>query len=647
MTAITLVFLAVWQSGLYNSVAQTEVDSLIDANLDSIARGVYNLVQTEDEAVQQQVDMNLKVARSVLMNHGGVTFSDPPVVWDAKNQYTGESERLRLPGMYVGGRWLGQNRNPDTTTPVVDEVRDLVGDTVTIFQRMNSAGDMLRVATNVTNGSGERAIGTYIPAVNPDGRANPVVDAILAGNHYHGRAYVVNSWYLTAYRPLYSEAGDIVGMLYVGVRQREVEERIRQAILQTTVGKTGYVYVIGGKGEDRGHYIISHKGERDGEDIWDVRGRDGRYVIRDIIATATGLAPGEMATIRYLWQNPGEESPRWKVARLVYYEPWDWVIGAGVYEEELQSYRAVLQKGRRRMTYSMALAGVVITILAGLFGFLSARRIARPVEKIRLAAEAITRGSFDIHVTGSSRDEIGELVRVFNYMTDRLKETLGGLQQARDDLYQALGEVELSLHEKEALLREVHHRVRNNLQLIISMIHIQGSGGNTAAQENILKEMENRVRSMAMVHDVLYQSEYASEVDFTAYVRNIGNYLLNTYNNRDKRIDMEYDLADITLDIAQAIPCGLVLNELITNSLRHGFPGGKQGRIRLELHTLSGGDVQLRTSDNGVGLPEGFDPATGRTIGFMLVESLIQQLDGRLDITSDGGLDVTVSFTPY
>src|SRR5690606_19414635 len=143
----------------------------------------------------------------------------------------------------VGDRWLGQNTEAAVETLVVDEVARLVGETATIFQRINERGDMIRVATTVKDAEGKRAIGTFIPADNPDGSANPVVSAILRGETYHGRAFVVNAWYLTAYEPLKDRVGNVVGMLYVGVKHQTVEARVRQAILQTTVGKTGYVFV--------------------------------------------------------------------------------------------------------------------------------------------------------------------------------------------------------------------------------------------------------------------------------------------------------------------------------------------------------------------------------------------------------------------
>jgi len=433
IAAVALVVLAVWESRQYNRLAQGEVELLINADLDHITQGIYNLVRTENEAVQLQVDYNLNVAQHVLSGAGEMILGGETIPWTAVNQFTDKAETVRLAKFLVGGKWLGQNGDPGVETPIVDEVTRLVGETATIFQRMNEKGDMLRVATTVKNSDGRRAIGTYIPAVNPDGVANPVISAILRGATYHGRAYVVNAWYLTAYAPLTGRYGNLVGMIYVGVKQKTVEARVRQAILQAKVGRTGYVYVLGGGGEDRGRYIISDKGERDGEDIWSSRDSDGHYVIQDIINRARGLKDGEMATVRYRWQNPGEAAPRWKIARLAYYAPWDWVIGTSVYEDELQAYSTLLSDGRLRMTRIMGLAGGVITVLIAIIFIPVTLRITRPIRQMTVSAERISRGDLDQVVEVSSRDEIGILADTFNLMTSRLRDSMEGLRKSEEN----------------------------------------------------------------------------------------------------------------------------------------------------------------------------------------------------------------------
>ncbi len=432
ITATALVILSVWQSGQYNNLAQKEVDDLIEADLNHITQSVYNLVRTEDEAVQSQIDTNLNVAKHILEDAGGASLANESITWTATNQFTKESVEVNLPKFFVGKKWLGKITDPAIETPIVDKTTHLVGETATIFQRINDQGDMLRVATTVQTTTNERAIGTYIPAVTPDGSHNAVISTILKGETYHGRAYVVNAWYITAYEPIFDQAGSLVGMLYVGVKQETVAARIRQAILQSSVGKTGYVYVVGGKGEERGRYVISYNALRDGEDVWDVRDSDGQYVTQEIVNRALDLKPGTMTTIRYRWQNLGEPAPRWKIARLAYYAPWDWVIGTSVYEDELQAYESMLRKGRIRMIRIMGLAGLVIIALIGLLGMCITWSIMRPVRQMTEVAEKIIDGDFHQVVPVTTQDEIGILAHTFNIMTDKLNHSMENLRESEE-----------------------------------------------------------------------------------------------------------------------------------------------------------------------------------------------------------------------
>jgi putative methionine-R-sulfoxide reductase with GAF domain len=427
-TALALVAVIAWQSSQYNALAQDEFGQLVDSDLGHIADGVYNMVEAQNELVQQLVNYSLNVARQVLNTTGQVSLAPDNVEWTAINQLTQQSMAVQLPKMLVGDSWLGQNTDPSRKTLVVDEVQSLVGGTATIFQRMNEQGDMLRVATNVLTADGKRAVGTYIPAAMPDGTPNPVVSAVLSGETYRGTAYVVNAWYDAAYEPILNEAGRVIGMLYVGVKQQNVES-LRQAILRTKVGTTGYVYVLGSDGADLGRYIISQNGERDGENIWETQDAEGNYIIQSIINKAVTLKPGETTTMRYLWQNPGDPAPRWKIARLAYYAQWHWVIGASTYEDELATYRTILQEGQLRMVVFSGAIGLAIALFISFLAVLMARSISNPVGHLVSVATQISAGDLDVTAKVEQQDEIGVLAAAFNNMTIKLRESIEGLRR--------------------------------------------------------------------------------------------------------------------------------------------------------------------------------------------------------------------------
>ena len=478
VTALTMVAVIAWQSSQYNALAQDEFGLLIDNDMGHITDGVYNMVTAQDELVQQLVNYNLNVARQELDNAGQVSLAQDNVKWTAINQFTNQSISAQLPKMMVGDSWLGQNTNLSVKTPIVDDVQEMVGGTSTIFQRLNDQGDMLRVATNVQTTDGKRAVGTYIPAIMPDGTPNPVIAAVLSGETYRGNAYVVNAWFDTAYEPILNETGQLIGMLYVGVKQQSVES-LRQAILNTKVGKTGYVYVLGSDGNDLGHYIISQNGERDGENIWETKDAEGNYVIQSIINKALVLKPGETATVRYLWQNPGESAPRWKIARIAYYAPWHWVIGASTYEDELAVYRGILQDGQLRMVIFSGAIGLAIAIVISFLSGLVARSISNPVGHLLSVTTQIAAGNLDVTAQLEQKDEIGELAIAFNNMTGQLKNTLDGLGRRAAELATVaeVGTATSTFLETDRLLQEVVDLTKERFNLYHSHIYLLDESG--------------------------------------------------------------------------------------------------------------------------------------------------------------------------
>jgi GAF domain-containing protein/HAMP domain-containing protein len=455
LTVIALTAAAIWQSEQFNSLAQDQVSQLVDADLNHTVQGVYNLVKAQDQAVQQQVDISLGVARLVFNTQGNISLGQDSVQWAAVNQYTQASTSISLPKMLVGNTWLGQNTYPSVQTLVVDQIQHLVGGTAVIFQRMNERGDMLRVAANVKTADGQRAIGTYIPAVRPDGTPDPVIDAVLHGITYRGSAYVVNAWYDAAYEPIRDESGSLVGMLFVGIKQENVTS-LREAILQTSVGKTGYAFVLGSDGDDLGKYIISEKGQRDGENVWLVQDAQGNFTTQDIIKTAQALAPGKTEPRGYQWQNPGDPAPRWKIARLAYYEPWHWVIGVGAYEDDFAAYRQTLQAGQSNLVNVAALTGLIVALVVGLLSWSLARSISRPIGALATAATQIAAGNLNVSTNVNRQDEIGTLARAFTAMTAQLRDLIGGLEQRV-----AARTTELAQRSEEVALRSMQLETLN------------------------------------------------------------------------------------------------------------------------------------------------------------------------------------------
>ena len=209
---------------------------------------------------------------------------------------------------------------------------------------------------------------------------------------------------------------------------------------------------------------------------------------------------------------------------------------------------------------------------------------------------------------------------------------------------QAEEKVRASLKEKEVLLRELHHRVKNNMQIISSLLNLQSAHVADPAAVQMFKDTQRRIKSMALVHEKLYQSQSLSTIEFDGYLESLAVHLFHSYENEASGIELVTNMDRILLDIQTAIPCGLLVNELLSNALKHAFPGDRKGRIELELRRLEDDRIFLRVKDDGIGLPGGFDIHKAQTLGIQIVADLVSQLDGTLEISGDGGTEFRIIF---
>jgi len=204
-------------------------------------------------------------------------------------------------------------------------------------------------------------------------------------------------------------------------------------------------------------------------------------------------------------------------------------------------------------------------------------------------------------------------------------------------------QVEESLKEKELLLKEIQHRVKNNLQLISSLFDLESRSTYDDRMINLLKESRNRVRSIALIHEELYEARDLTSIDFAEYVKGLAMHLFHSYGLGKTDIALKLDVDDIRLSVGVAIPCALIVNELVSNSLKHAFPSDSQGEIHIGL-SLDDGNFSLTVGDNGIGLPEGLDLRNTTSLGLRLVRTLANQLKGTVELDRDAGTKLTITF---
>lgn len=236
------------------------------------------------------------------------------------------------------------------------------------------------------------------------------------------------------------------------------------------------------------------------------------------------------------------------------------------------------------------------------------------------------------HLIVRRQGEIAELFRWFNAFLDNL----AARQQAEN-------QIQASLREKEALLKEIHHRVKNNLQIISSLLSLQMGYAPDNMSRSAFEDGKHRVRSMALIHEKLYQSQNLAQVDLAEYIEDLVRYLSHSYQLAPPTPTLRLELEKVYLTIDTAVPCGLILNELITNTFKHAFPPGQTmtSEIFVALHSLPNNEITLVVADNGVGLHHAISWQTPTTLGLQLVNTLVRQLNGRIELTRQYG------FHPY
>jgi methyl-accepting chemotaxis protein len=434
---LTAAAVVAWraQRRVEDSVAN-ELANLSRQNARQVVLDAYNQCRTMHELVQHQVELSLAAAREAVAQRGGLKVSPDKVRWDVEDPPPGVASRWELPRLLVGSQWLGQVRATGDQVPVVDDARKRTGASVSVLQRASERGDLLRVATTLRGAGGTRALATLLPATLPDGSPDPIVEALLRGESYRGLSHVLGSSYLTAYEPFRDDRGRVAGALAVGQDVAGIAI-LREALTSVRLGRDGYLFVLTGTGPGRGSYVISKDGARDGESLWGQQDASGNKPVQEMVTRALAAAPGEVAFHRYPWQNPGESAARMKLSAFTYFAPWDWVVGAGVYEDD---YYAVVRDARAQFDDlqrgNLAIM-VAALFLAGLASVRYGRRLAAPLRRLTEVAKTVARG--DLHAAARLASEGGghglgaretqELARAQQEMAQRLITLLGQVKE--------------------------------------------------------------------------------------------------------------------------------------------------------------------------------------------------------------------------
>ncbi|GGH74091.1 two-component sensor histidine kinase [Filimonas zeae] len=230
------------------------------------------------------------------------------------------------------------------------------------------------------------------------------------------------------------------------------------------------------------------------------------------------------------------------------------------------------------------------------------------------------------------------------YQAYRIKQKANGqLKQQQHAIHQQNEQLKKLLGEKEWLLKEIHHRVKNNLQIVISLLNSQSAYLDNEAAIAAIQNSQHRMHAMSLIHQKLYQTDNLTTINMPWYFRELADYMKHCFSI-ERKIEFALNIAPVELDVVQAVPVGLILNEAVSNAIKYAFPGNRRGTISISLQT-AGEHCLLSIADNGIGLPEGFDPAASDSLGMNLMQGLSAQLGGELELLNDNGLFIRLRFT--
>ena len=291
----------------------------------------------------------------------------------------------------------------------------------------------------------------------------------------------------------------------------------------------------------------------------------------------------------------------------------------------------------RGLSITALLVGGVCGAATICIGIIFSLSTARPINKLKCATERIASGDLKYRVDINSKNEIGSLANSFNTMA-------GKLNLLNESLEKRIADRTAELAENKVLLKEVHHRVKNNLQIVSSLLDMGSMQTHNQEVIDLIMDCRNRINSMALVHSQLYKSERLNQIDMGKHIQELSKRLLQIYE-MEKTITLDIKPTDVSLPITRAVPCALVLNELISNTLKHAYRNGQKGKIDISMQRSDGNTFSIRVKDDGIGIPEEIDIDKTNSLGLSLVRNLVlRQLCGKLFIRRNGGTEVVIEF---
>ncbi|MFC6154937.1 methyl-accepting chemotaxis protein [Nocardioides yefusunii] len=483
-TAAVLATVGAWQTGQFTADASVRVEELVEADLQHVVEGIERVTTSVGSSVRDRQDDNMRFLSLIAAQQGGFSLDPTRTVrWTAVDQESGEKRTVTLPRMNVGDTWLGQNADTKTRTPLVDVAAGAVGSWVTVFQRINDDGDMLRVATSVEN-DGKRAIGTYIPAVGADGKPNPVVSALLDGESYRGSAQVIDAWSITAYDPIKDSRGRVTGAVFTGVPEADVTTALQETLADLTAGEHGNAAIVSTASTDRGRVIASRNPDLIGQPF----GRGAAWVDGLLDETAA-LDEGEHGRLEVTLAGVGDAPADDSVIHSAFYPEQEWAVVVQEYGPDFEV--EALANGRAQVAWTLGVLGVLMSLVSAGVAWWIALRISRRVALVNDAVASLAQRDLTVAVPDLGQDEVGQMGRSVN-------DAVVGLREVLTRITAQAGQVEDAAHRLAAGGEQTNASAEETAELAV-----RAAGLTTEVNDNVAllsvasEEMTASIREIA------------------------------------------------------------------------------------------------------------------------------------------------------
>ncbi|NDV26333.1 methyl-accepting chemotaxis protein [Desulfovibrio sp. JC010] len=506
-----------------------EVNSLIESHVSQLTADLYEECRTADQLLAAETDRAAMALQALMDDDDRVKVLKRVSDWPVNNLRSAEKGEVTAPVLVIGGRELTYAKRKGKPLPMLVEATKISGAYCTIFQRLNPEGDMLVVDTTASSGKKNWKLGDIFYSLGNDGKVESAIDDVLSGStakKYESQDY--GSRY-TIYVPLRDQDGYVTGMIGVYMDD-EIIEVLRKSMLKTSIGKTGYIWVIGSRGESRGRYIVSNSAKNDGALVDSVGGKKG--FVEEIITQAVESGEGKLNSKSYIWRTGADEEGRDKLSVYTYFKPWGWVIGSGVFLDEYQGISDRLTGVLDYLVQWLIITGLVLLVVTTAVAFYASGLISTPVSHMVDLVKVIASG--DLHKARETiaivdescpnarkaikhadnpdvLDETGQLYLAVKGMVEALFSLIGQVQRSGIQVTTSSTEIAASARQLEVTVNQQATATTqisatsaeisaNSGELAGAMHHVNDAASN---MDNLASEGQDGLKTMIRIMDDL------------------------------------------------------------------------------------------------------------------------------------------------